>query len=106
MTPRERELLEAARPMLSASAKELVQNTIEAEYVCGDRRLANALAFLLNNEDTRRKAVAAYTDNPQADHEACLARRVAEDGPPPVTDAPGFDGRDGGRHHPISSGAE
>lgn len=31
---------------------------------------------------------------PQQDHDALLAARVAEDGPPPVTSAPGFDGRD------------
>lgn len=31
---------------------------------------------------------------PQQEHDALLAARVAEDGPPPVTSAPGFDGRD------------
>lgn len=29
----------------------------------------------------------------QESHDAAIARRVAEDGPPPVTSAPGFDGR-------------
>ena len=29
----------------------------------------------------------------QEAHDAAIARRVAEDGPPPVTSAPGFDGR-------------
>lgn len=43
---------------------------------------------------------------PQQDNDTCLARRVAEDGPLPVTEKPGFDGRDGGRMHPINSGAE
>ena len=31
---------------------------------------------------------------PQQEHDALLAARVAEDGPPPVTSAPGFDGPD------------
>ena len=85
MTPRERELLEAAK------AYREVKISYSSRVSC---------AFRLD------RAIAAYTDNPQAEHEACLARRVAEDGPPPVTDAPGFDGRDGGRMNPINSGAE
>ena len=32
--------------------------------------------------------------SPQQEHEALLAARLAEDGPPPVTSTPGFDGRD------------
>ena len=85
MTPREKELLEAARTALDYLA-----------FWQPNLRYTSAL----------RRAIAAYTDNPQAEHEACLARRVAEDGPPPVTDAPGFDGRDGGRMNINSIGAD
>lgn len=77
MTPREKELLEAAR-------------RINIFYsIWPEDALSAAL------QERLKKAIAAYTDNPQADHEAALARRVAEDGPPPVTEREGFDGSAG-----------
>lgn len=86
MTPRERELLAAVKPVFVAQC-------LRDPTIPGLDRLSHAID--------------AYSaDSPQADHDACLARRVAEDGPPPVTDAPGFDGRDGGRMNINSIGGE
>lgn len=52
------DLLEACRPMLSKSARTELLEMAEAEEAVGDKRIASALRFLLENEDKRRAAVA------------------------------------------------
>lgn len=49
-------------PLISKEAKAAIQQIIEAEYACGSRVVAAALAYLLNTEDRHRKAISKLDD--------------------------------------------
>lgn len=55
-----RRLRAALKPQLSPAARKLVEETIEAEYAVGDRRVGDALTFLLERQDAARTAITEH----------------------------------------------
>ena len=54
-------MIEACKPMLSKTARTMLEALAEACSAMDDRAEGDAITFLLANEDKRRAAVAAIT---------------------------------------------